>query len=131
MYLKSSLKIQQGLPRTSYYKMIDIFLIVKLNSLVITMGFHTYVAYIVTQAKNEPLNLLGSSKLVKKISPMTESEDEQKLASKIKYAKRLNTISKIVFPLFMIIFNVFFFIVAFIEYFRPADQYITHENEAI
>ena len=95
------------------------------------MGFHTYVAYVVTQAKNEPLNLLGSSKLVRKISPMTESEDEQKLASKIKYAKRLNTISKIVFPLFMIIFNVFFFIVAFIEYFRPADQYITHENEVL
>merc|ERR1712038_661841 len=68
--------IQQGLPRTSYYKMIDIFLIVKLNSLVITMGFHTYVAYIVTQAKDEPMNLLGSSKIVKKISPMTQSEDD-------------------------------------------------------
>ena len=77
------------------------------------------------------MNLLGSSKIVKKISPMTQSEDDQKLASKLKYAKRLNTISKIAFPVFMIVFNVLFFIVAFIEYFRPADQYITHENEVI
>ena len=105
--------------------MIDIFLIVKLNSLVITMGFHTYLAYVVSQVKNEPLNLLINSKLVQKVRPKTGREDENIMDyERLKYAQHLNTIMKVIFPLFMIVFNGIFFTVAFMEYFRPADLYI-------
>ena len=68
--------------------MIDIFLIVKLNSLVITMGFHTYLAYVVSQVKNEPLNLLINSKLVQKVRPKTGREDENIMDyERLKYAQ--------------------------------------------
>ena len=107
------------------YMMIDIFLIVKLNSLVITMGFHTYLAYVVSQVKNEPLNLLINSKLVQKVRPKTGTEDENIMDYEgLKYAQHLNTIMKVIFPLFMIVFNGIFFTVALMEYFRPADLYI-------
>ena len=106
--------------------MIDIFLIVKLNSLVITMGFHTYLAYVVSQVKNEPLNLLINSKLVQKVRPKTGREDENIMDyERLKYAQHLNTIMKVIFPVFMIVFNVIFFALAFQEYFRPADLYIS------
>ena len=109
--------------------MIDIFLIVKLNSLVVTMGFHTYLAYVVSKVKNEPLSLLLNSKLVQKVRPKTGTEDENLMDyERLKYAQRLNTIMKVIFPVFMIVFNGIFFTVALVEYFRPTDLYILHGN---
>lgn len=45
----------QGLPKTSYYKLIDWWLIVSLNILVITLVFHTYIARVCVkvEAKDE------------------------------------------------------------------------------
>ena len=39
----------QGLPKTSYYKMVDWWLFFSSNVLVITIGFHTYLAYLASK----------------------------------------------------------------------------------
>ena len=44
----------------------------------------------------------------------------------LKRVKRLNLCGKIVFAIVGIIFNFIFWTVAFIEYFRPAEKYITN-----
>jgi len=42
--------IQSGLPKTSYYKMIDWWLFFSSNVLVMTMAFHTYLSYMCGKA---------------------------------------------------------------------------------
>ena len=43
----------QTLPKTSYYKMIDWWLLISLNILVVTMAFHTFLAHQVSKATNK------------------------------------------------------------------------------
>ena len=50
----------QTLPKTSYYKMIDWWLLVALNILVVTMLFHTFLASVVSKAKKKPMRLLSA-----------------------------------------------------------------------
>ncbi len=47
----------QSLPKTSYYKLIDVWLLATLNVLVALMGMHTYVAHKCFLAKNQPFSL--------------------------------------------------------------------------
>ncbi len=49
----------QALPMTSYYKLIDWWLLHILVVLVLTMALHTYVAYVCCQDKGEQLTLFG------------------------------------------------------------------------
>ncbi len=41
------------MPKTSYYKMVDWWLFFASNVLVITIGFHTYLAYLSSKSKRE------------------------------------------------------------------------------
>jgi len=49
--------IQSDLPKTSYYKLIDWWLFFSANVLVVTMIFHTFLAYLTRKAKEKDDNL--------------------------------------------------------------------------
>ena len=96
-------------------------MLVALNILVLSMIFHTYLAYVVTKSKSDSVSLLGSSIFIRgKVNP---SEDQDS-GSNLKHARRLNLIAKVVFAIFGILFTIVFFCFAFNEYFRPAYLYI-------
>ena len=95
-------------------------MLVALNILVLSMIFHTYLAYVVSKTKDN-VSLLGSSIFIRgKVNP---SEDQES-GSNLKHARRLNLIAKVVFAVFGILFTIVFFCIAFNEYFRPAHLYI-------
>ena len=104
--------------------MIDWWFFISFNILVLTLGFHTYLAYVVSNAKNQPL---FEHKIIK-VQPTNENlkkEDTKFMENKLmKHASKMNAIGKVVFIVIMIIFNIIFWIVAFVEQLRPAEDYI-------
>ena len=52
----------QGLPKTSYYKLVDYWLSFGLNSLVLTLIFHTYLAHVVSVAKKKTFSLISGTR---------------------------------------------------------------------
>ena len=105
----------QDLPLTSYYKLVDWWLLVLFNMLVSTLGFHTYLTHLLKKAKKEN---------VTRIKPFLENETEKKFASQqqlLNHASRLNMIAKIVFIVFLIMFNILFWIIALNEHFKSSE----------
>ena len=104
------------MPLTSYYKLIDWWLLVLSNMLVSTLGFHTYLTHLLKKSKKEN---------VTKIKPFLENDTEKKFASQqqlLKHAARMNMIAKIVFIVFLIIFNILFWIIALTEHFKSSEE---------
>ncbi len=62
----------QSLPKTSYYKFIDYWLLFSLNMLVFTMAFHTYLASVVAQARNKEIRVFGKDKKERAKLPRTQ-----------------------------------------------------------
>ena len=92
------------------------------NVLVLTLAFHTYLAYIVSNAKMEPL-----FETQIKVQPINDNEkkEEKFIENKLmKQARQMNTIGKVAFAVIMVIFNIIFWAVAFAERMRPAEDYI-------
>jgi hypothetical protein len=90
------------------------------------MAFHTYLAHVVSKAKDKPLSFSAESSMVRRVAPMNShllSKDEEE-EKKLTGAKRLNCIGKSSFAIFMIVFNLVFWIVAINEYLKPAEDYI-------
>ena len=87
------------------------------------MTFHTYLAYLVSTAKNKPLAFVPGNRW---ITPRIEkSEDEEIKNSKaMKRARKLNNFAKIVFAILILLFNLVFWTIAIREYNKPADEYI-------
>ena len=71
----------QSLPKTSYYKLIDWWLLVAMNLLVATMVFHTYVAYVVFRCKNRDDRGVGGFSLMRQARFMTPASRRQALAN--------------------------------------------------
>ena len=107
--------------------MIDWWLLVCMNILVTSLGFHTYLAHVISKAKDEPMmSIMSGSRIFgRKITPENSKEETDDNANLLKHARRLNLIAKIGFAVFMIIFNLVFWSIAITEYLRPADEYIT------
>ena len=97
----------------------DWWLLICFNILVLTLGFHTYLAYIVNMSKEE-----SSSNIVK---PMFGNIEERTPESVIlmKRAVWLNKMAKAVFIIFMVLFNIIFWIIALNEHFTSADEIIS------
>ena len=92
------------------------------NVLVLTLAFHTYLAYIVSNAKMEPL-----FETQIKVQPINDNEkkEEKFIENKLmKQARQMNTIGKVAFAVIMVIFNIIFWAVAFAERMRSAEDYI-------
>ena len=73
----------QSLPKTSYYKLIDTWLLVSLNILVVTMLFHTFLAHVVSKATQKPVRLFSAKsafnrvKAENSVTMVSSSEQEQ------------------------------------------------------
>ena len=123
-YIYFQLFILQDLPITSYYKLIDWWLLVCFNVLVITLGFHTYLAYITNKSKEDSID----EKTLVRVKPCSRGDmDENKMGSRklLQRAVWLNMVTKIVFIVFLIIFNVVFWIIALSEHLKSADDIIS------
>ena len=106
--------------------MIDWWLLICMNLLVMALGFHTYLAHVISKAKDEPTSIMSGSKIFgRKITPENSKEETDNGANLLKHARRMNLIAKIGFAGFMIIFNIVFWSIAITEYLIPADKYIT------
>ena len=93
--------------------------------LLFTLVFHTYLAYFISKSKNDP-HFEGQTN----VYPMANSEiEDEELVKKglMKQAKLMNTIAKVAFIIFLIVFNIGFWSIALIEHFRPAEYYITEQ----
>ena len=87
------------------------------------MTFHTYLAYLVSTAKNKPLAFIPANKWI--IPRIEKSEDKEIKNSKaMKRARKLNNFAKIVFAILILLFNLVFWTIAVREYNKPADEYI-------
>ena len=99
-----------------------------LNSLVVTMAFHTYLAHVVAKAKDRPMRLLSGSRFFSKTSPsrvrpMCDNPQNVE-ADQLKGAKRLNLTVQIAFAILIVVFNVVFWTVGIQEYMKPAEEYL-------
>ena len=93
--------------------------------LVITLGFHTYLAYINNKSKEEESTDEKPTVKVKPIRARGEDMDENQICSRILLKRRaawLNMVAKIVFIVFLIIFNVVFWIIALLEHLKSAED---------
>ena len=120
--------------------MIDWWLLFSMNILGVSMGFHTYIAHLVTKGKG-PTKKSGECLLcnVKGVTmeykPSPEDTNVRQFAPTpadkkniekdyIEKAKLFNQLGKIIFVFLCVIFNVVFWSIATIEYMRPAEEYI-------
>ena len=87
------------------------------------MTFHTYLAYLVSTAKNKPLAFIPANKWI--IPRIEKSEDKEiKNLKAMKRARKLNNFAKVVFAILILLFNLVFWTIAIREYNKPADEYI-------
>ena len=87
----------QGLPKTSYYKLIDWWFLVSFNILVITLGFHTYLSYIVSKATKEPFFKIRSNTKVCPFNNIPEDDDQLNREHLTKHAVFINNFAKVAF----------------------------------
>ena len=93
--------------------------------LVFTLAFHTYLGYFISNAKKGLQN--GNQINVRPINYDNGKEDAEVTKEKVLIrAIWLNRIGNIIFVVFMIIFNIIFWIVAFLEHLRPGEEYINN-----
>ena len=114
--------------------MIDWWLIVSMNILVFALAFHTYLASLVSKAREQPVMNLSDSKIftVKAANAETntnENSESEHYKKHMKKARLMNNLAKVAFIGFLIIFNIIFWIVAINEYVRPAEDYITDSDK--
>ena len=96
----------------------------------ITLGFHTYVASIIYKSKREPKiknkNIVINSTIIKVGSEdMNDTQFVSKHQQVVKYATWLNDIAKIIFIVSLIIFNLIFWTIALVAFFRSSDEIIS------
>ena len=100
------------------------------NILVLTLVFHTYLAYIIRKTNQEKKNVEIGNKCTK-VQPIDSlnysfgKEDDIFEKKKLRaYAQRINTIAKVIFVVFLVLFNIGFWSLAFKEHLKPAEEYI-------
>ena len=101
--------------------MIDWWLFVLFNMLVLTLAFHTYLGYVISKAKS------GSSKESQiKVLPIN-STDRNSYSEKMKEEVMrkpmlMNKIANIAFVVFVIIFNIIFWFIAIAEHLALGEK---------
>ena len=115
----------QGLPKTSYYKLIDWWFLVSFNILVLTLGFHTYLSYIVSKATKEPFFKIRSNTKVCPFNNRTEDDDQLIIREHLtKHAVFINNFAKVAFLILLVTFNVLFWTTAYMQHYSPAEDYL-------
>ena len=93
------------------------------NVLALTFGFHTYLAYVISKMKKK--NFLPYQIKVQPINPNEKGDNSFMEKDLMEHVRWINTLGKVVFFGFMIIFNAIFWVVAFMEHLRPVEEYIS------
>ncbi len=104
------------MPKTSYTRLIDVWLLFAINMQVLTMMLHTYIAYLIKEKKGVVPVIIGKS------TAIMPTQD-------LKTAKMWNNAAKIGFALLIICFNVGFWYIAIKEYTRPPESYIKDRSD--
>ena len=101
---------------------------VALNSLVLSMAFHTYLAHLVSKSKKKQLALLSSSKMFQSRNGSLKSpavkESDLDPEEYLKIAHRANTLAKIVFAVLIITFNIVFWYIAITEQMKKPESFL-------
>ncbi|XP_059081996.1 gamma-aminobutyric acid receptor subunit beta-2-like [Tigriopus californicus] len=127
--------IQASLPKTSYYKLIDWWLLFSLNALVLTMCFHTGIAHLCYKAKRaaspaliikgyrskSASNLISPPKVNSLVNSGFPNEDFRRHFY-YRRAHRVNFWGKVAFVALILTFNVAFWYSALTEYSRPPSD---------
>ena len=87
------------------------------------MAFHTYLAHVVSMAKNKPKKIIHEGKWFSSEDNLYEDQD-RKDTNALKSARKLNNIAKVVFAILIVFFNLVFWTIALREHNRPANDYI-------
>ena len=114
----------QDLPKTSYFKLIDFWLLFNVTVLAFIMVCHTYVGRI--------LNTEPSPTLVKPMTPgphkwpfalPTSKQDRPDKQDVVAQAKKANRLGIILIACLSVLFNMVFWFYGIQEYLRPAESY--------
>ena len=92
----------------------------------VTLGFHTYLAYLISKPKTEP----KFESNVTQVEPFDPDKNEDHLATQqsFKYATWLNKVGKMIFIIVLILFNIIFWTVALIEHFKAKEEMISSQS---
>ena len=90
------------------------------------MGFHTYLAYLINNPKNNQKNEVN----VTKVEPFNENRNENHLTSQklMNHVAWLNKLGNIIFIIFLILFNILFWTVALIEHFKSSEDILARHQ---
>ena len=90
------------------------------------MGFHTYLAYLINNPKNNQNNEIN----VTKVEPFNENRNENHLTSQklMNHVAWLNKLGNIIFITFLILFNILFWTVALIEHFKSSEDILARHQ---
>ena len=90
------------------------------------MGFHTYLAYLINNSKNNQNNEVN----VTKVEPFNENRNENHLTSQklMNNVAWLNKLGNIIFITFLILFNILFWTVALIEHFKSSEDILARHQ---
>jgi len=116
-----SASIQQSLPATPYFKMIDIWLFFTMNLMVLCLIFHTYLEYVIQtveqREKRSTMSILRRN-TAGKVHPSDEDDEDHQ------HAKRVNRIGIYLYVGVVAAFFLVFWIAAFVEFFTPSSFYM-------
>ena len=142
----------QDLPKTSYYKLMDWWLLISVNCLVYSMAVHTYLARVIKEEadKEEAKAAANADEETKstawedssKPTSATSSAEASKekklerkrlLMEKLKQGKRtkpewINQIGKIGFIVINVVSNFIIGIIALVEYLKEPEDYLAYDH---
>ena len=133
--------INTMVPKTSYLKMIDFFLIYSFNIIVVVMVYHTYISVHTNEKFAPNQDDLAMSRVRKLGGVEGENDKNNKLwnsfftdggkpVEKLKEAKRINKQGQIIFVIAFILFQVVFWSVGLSEFFSDKNiERMTLEEE--
>ena len=127
----------QGLPKTSYYKLIDYWLMFILNILAFMMLYHTYLQYTIKQDKDKmfighllpPHHKSDAQTQKQQQQPPNWVDDEAHKEEVLKNGAKVNKFGKFLILAIILIFNTVFWAVALSEYMKSAKHYLNQEPE--
>ena len=116
------------MPKTSYYKLIDWWLLICFNLLVFTLAFHTYLSHIIRKSRNDAPIVDGST--IIKVKPIHVNGRELYFESQelFKHGVWLNMIGKTIFIIFLVLFNILFWSIALFEHLKSAEDILSSHH---
>merc|ERR1719510_89535 len=126
--------VGEMIPKTSYFKMIDYFLLYSLNVIILVMVYHTYMAAHISEefAPNDDDRQMEKIKKLAEERVMGEDKDKNNLwnqffteggapVDRLEAARKINIQGQIFFVVAFLLFQIVFWSVALSEYFSKKD----------